>query len=141
MVWINKHLARCAMAALAIHLGSSDTAIAAGTTYHCKGVNYLYESGIGAVGGKARRVTATRTLLLDLDALTAELKDGDAVSKAALEMKFGVYQGFIPGKTQAFGAAVRGVVLEFHPKFRSLELKYELENERHFLSFTGRCHQ
>jgi len=65
-------------------------------TLHCKGVDYIYDSGIGK--GPARREASHRSVSLVFDEMTAEVSEGNDVRSTELSMKYGDYHGFLPGK-------------------------------------------
>jgi hypothetical protein len=124
-------------AAVVILLALANPAEAEMSTLHCKGVDYVYEAGIGK--GPARRQPAERTLLLDLQAMTAGLADGERVFETKLVQRHGTYQGFFPGEKRVYETAVLGDEIEIDPAGRWLELRYRLVDQRHFLAFTGEC--
>ena len=129
---LNRILATAAIFLLLSAPLEADTA-----TLYCEGVNYIYQAGIG--NGRAKREAAKRTLILNLKDMKAKLANGDEVRTTQLAQKYGAYHGFFPGKTQVFGTAVLGEQLEIDTTALSLDLRYVLEDQRRFLSFTGIC--
>lgn len=125
------------LAAAAIFIVVSASAEAATTILYCKGVNYIYQDGIG--NGPAKRETASRTITLDLQAMKAELANGDEVRTTPIVQKHGAYQGVFPGKMRVFGATVIAEQMEVDTTALWLELRYVLDDQRQFLSFTGNC--
>lgn len=104
---------------------------------HCKGVNYIYESGIGK--GTAKREAANRTVIMDVQEMTARLVNDIEVRATDLTRKYDDYHGFFPDEKRIFGSAVLGEELEINSALDLLELRYLLEGEKKYLSFTGTC--
>jgi hypothetical protein len=104
---------------------------------HCQGVNYLYASGIGT--GPAKREAAQRSIKMDQTAMSVEWVRDGTVATTSLVMKYGDYQGFIPGNRLVFDTPVVGDEIEIESDLSQLEIRYLLVNEKRFLSFTGNC--
>lgn len=104
---------------------------------HCKGVDYIYESGLGK--GTSKREAANRSIILDVEEMTVTLVNGLEERTTQLTKKYGDYQGFFPGEKQIFGSTVLGEEVEVNSAFDLLELRYLLEDEKKYLSFTGIC--
>lgn len=118
--------------------GSAFQAGAGSVTLECEGVDYVYESGIG--NGPAKRERSARSVSLDLGNMGAELRNGDKAQVADLKKHNRTYKAFFPGEAQVFGVSIQGEEMEIDGAALWLELRYRLEDQRHFLSFTGTCH-
>ncbi len=109
--------------------------------YHCRGVDYLYDSGIGA--GDARQVDGWRNLILRRWTMTAEIYSdtGSAVTELdfSLDTVGSIFKGFIPAYNDVFGTPIRGIAVEYLPLYNLLELKYDLEGGKRVLAFSGIC--
>jgi uncharacterized protein involved in tellurium resistance len=103
----------------------------------CDGVNYIYESGIGTV--PAKRQASQRSIKLDLSEMTVELANGEKTMTAALVKKYGDYQGFFPNNRMVFGTPVLGEQIEIGSELKYLEIRFLLEGDKKYLSFTGNC--
>jgi hypothetical protein len=105
----------------------------------CEGVNYIYESGIGT--GPAKREASQRTVKLNLSEMTVEFANGDIMISTALVKKYGDYQGFFPNNRLVYGTQVLGEQIEIGSGLKYLEIRFLLEDNKKFLSFTGKCEQ
>lgn len=109
--------------------------------YHCRGVDYLYDSGIGV--GDARQVDGWRNMVLRRWTWTAEIYSdtGSAVTELdySLNTVAPFFKGFIPAYNDVFGTPIRGIAVEYVPLYNLLELKYDLDGGRRFLAFSGIC--
>lgn len=109
--------------------------------YHCRGVDYLYDSGVGA--GETRQVDGWRNLIFRRWTTTAEIysESGSVVTELVLSSATiaPAFEGFIPAYNDVFGTPIRGIVVEYIPLYHLLELKYELDDGRRFPAFSGIC--
>ncbi len=121
----------------AVILLAPSLVIAETVTLHCRGVNYIYGSGMGK--GPATREAADLTVTLDEPQMRAELINGGETRITNLVRVQGDFQGYFPGEKEIFGAAVLGEQIEIGSGLDFVELRYLLEGDRRYLSFTGTC--
>ncbi len=137
---MNKQNSCCKSLTLAaLILFAPSLLIAETVTLHCSGVNYIYESGMGK--GPATRKAANLTVNLDDRQMRAELIDGDKARTTNLVRVYDDYQGYFPGEKEIAGAAVLGEQIEISSGLDSVELRYLLEGDRKYLSYTGTCNR